>query len=60
MKRNVEEYMALPYTIEIIPDEGSCFVKVKELEGCMSVGETRADTFYDQGRHARMVCRCPR
>lgn len=43
MKRTVEEYMVLPYTIEIIPDEGSYFVKVKELEGCMSIGETRAD-----------------
>lgn len=43
MKRTVEEYMALPYTIEITPDDGSFFVKVKELEGCMSVGETKAD-----------------
>lgn len=43
MKRTVEEYMVLPYTIEITPDDGSYFVKVKELEGCMSVGETRAD-----------------
>lgn len=43
MKRTVEEYMALPYTIEITPDDGSYFVKVKELEGCMSVGDTKAD-----------------
>jgi len=43
MKRTVEEYMALPYTIEITPDDGNYFVKVKELEGCMSVGDTRAD-----------------
>lgn len=43
MKRTVEEYMVLPYTIEITPDDGSYFVKVKELEGCMSVGESRAD-----------------
>jgi predicted RNase H-like HicB family nuclease len=43
MKRTVEEYMALPYTIEITPDEGSYFVKIKEFEGCMSVGNTKAD-----------------
>jgi antitoxin HicB len=43
MKKTVEECLALPYTIEITPDDGSFFVKVKELEGCMSVGETRTD-----------------
>lgn len=43
MTRTVEEYLALPYTIEIIPDDASFFVRVKELDGCMSVGETRAD-----------------
>lgn len=43
MKRTVEEYMALPYTAEITPDDGSFFAKVKELEGCMSVGENKAD-----------------
>lgn len=44
MKRTVEEYMKLPYTIEITPDDGSFFIKVKELPGCMSVGETRSET----------------
>jgi antitoxin HicB len=43
MKKTIEEYMKLPYAIEITPDEGSYFVKVKELEGCMSVGDTRAE-----------------
>lgn len=43
MKRTAEEYMALPYAIEITPDEGSYFVKIKELEGCMSVGDTVAE-----------------
>ena len=43
MKKTVEEYMALPYTIEITPDDGTFFIKVKELDGCMSVGETKAD-----------------
>jgi len=43
MKKTVEEYMALPYTIEITSDDGSYFVKMKELEGCMSVGDTKSD-----------------
>lgn len=43
MKKTVKEYMKLPYSIEITPDDDSFFVKVKELEGCMSVGESRAD-----------------
>lgn len=43
MKRTVEEYMTLPYTIEITPDEGTFFVKVRELEGCMSIGEMKTD-----------------
>lgn len=43
MKKTVEEYMQLPYTIEITPDDGSYFVKVKELEGCMTVGDTKAE-----------------
>lgn len=43
MKKTVKEYMALPYTIEITPDEGTYFIKVKELDGCMSIGDTRSD-----------------
>lgn len=34
-------YMGLPYSIKIIPDEsGGFFVKIEELPGCMSQGET--------------------
>lgn len=43
MNRTVDEYMALPYTIEIVPDENGFFVRVRELEGCMSVGATKAE-----------------
>lgn len=38
-KTTVEEYMELPYTVEIIPAEGSYFAKIKELDGCMTVGD---------------------
>lgn len=43
MKRTIEEYMALPYATEIVPSDGSFFVYVKELEGCMSVGDTKLE-----------------
>ena len=36
MARTLEEYMALPYTMEIIPDDGAWFVRIKELPGCMT------------------------
>ena len=41
MEKTVEYYMGLPYTIELQRDpvEG-WFVRVKELPGCMSQGET--------------------
>ena len=43
MKKTVEEYLALPYTIELTADDGSYFIKVKELDGCMSVGSSKID-----------------
>jgi predicted RNase H-like HicB family nuclease len=41
--KSVEELMKLPYTVEITPDDGSYFAKIKELEGCMTVGDTMAE-----------------
>ena len=38
--KTVEYYMNLPYTIELIKDPEGWFVRVKELEGCMSQGDT--------------------
>ncbi len=32
----MNKYMAMPYTIEVIPDEGAWFVQIKELPGCMT------------------------
>ena len=34
--KTLEHYMELPYTIEIIPDDGAWFVRIKELSGCMT------------------------
>jgi len=41
MEKNIEYYKRLPYTRELIPEpEGGWFVRVKELPGCMSQGDT--------------------
>ncbi len=34
--KTLEYYLALPYTIEIVPDEGVWFARIKELDGCMT------------------------
>lgn len=34
--KTLEYYMALPYALEIIPDDGAWFVQIKELKGCMT------------------------
>ena len=36
MDKTLDYYLSLPYTIEIIPDEGAWFVQIKELPGCMT------------------------
>jgi antitoxin HicB len=43
MNKNLDYYLSLPYTLEVIPDpdDGGWVIKVKELPGCM----TQADTW---------------
>jgi len=45
-KRTLDEYMKLPYKMEIVPDveEGGYVVSFPELPGCFSVGEKIEDT----------------
>ncbi len=44
MKMTVEDYLNLPYTIEVIRDEsGGFFAKVLELPGCMTQAENFAE-----------------
>ena len=42
MMKTLEEYMALPYKMEIVPDEdeGGFVVSFPDLPGCISCGET--------------------
>jgi antitoxin HicB len=40
MSKPLEYYLALPYTLEIIPDDGAWFVQIKELPGCMTEVDT--------------------
>jgi len=43
MNKTLDDYLALPYTIEIIPDEddGGYVARIRELPGCI----TQADTW---------------
>jgi predicted RNase H-like HicB family nuclease len=36
MTKHLDYYLALPYTIELTPDNGAWFVRIKELPGCMT------------------------
>ena len=40
MAKTIEDYMVLPYTIEIVPDDGAWFVRIKELSGCITEVDT--------------------
>ncbi len=40
MQKSFEQYQNLAYTIEIIPDDGAWFARVKELPGCMTEVDT--------------------
>lgn len=44
--RSLEDYLKLPYTVETKKEsDGSYFIKVKELPGCMSVGESIEEAY---------------
>lgn len=44
MNKTVDYYLSLPYTIELTPDEdGTWFVEIPLLKGCMSQGDTRLE-----------------
>lgn len=41
---NIEEYLKLPYTREMVQEaDGSYFISIKELPGCMSSGDTQEE-----------------
>lgn len=44
-KRSIDYYMSLPYTREIVKSDDGYFIKIKELKGCISVGETVEDAW---------------
>jgi len=44
MEKNLEYYLNLPYTRELIPEpEGGWFIRIKELPGCMSQGDNEEE-----------------
>ena len=38
--RELDYYLGLPYTIEIMPEEDFYFVRILELPGCLTYAET--------------------
>jgi antitoxin HicB len=43
-RRDIELYIALPYTIELTPDEdGFWFAEIPLLDGCMTNSHSRED-----------------
>ena len=48
MNKDIEYYLNLPYTIELIPEpEGGWFVGIRELPGCMTDVETREEVLQE-------------
>lgn len=43
--KDLNFYLKLPYTIEIVPEDNVFFVKIKELEGCISQGDTIVEAY---------------
>jgi predicted RNase H-like HicB family nuclease len=44
MRKDLNEYLSLPYTIQLTPDaDGYWFAEIPLLEGCMTNGESQAD-----------------
>ena len=44
MNKPLDDYLALPYTIELTPDEdGVWFASIPLLKGCMTQGDSRED-----------------
>lgn len=42
-EREIRRLMALPYQIELIPDDDVWFVRIPDLPGCISQGDTREE-----------------
>ena len=54
--RTIEEYMRLPYKMEIVPDieEGGYVVSFPNLPGCLTLGDTEEETIKnaEDAKHA--------
>lgn len=47
MTKSLEDYLKLPYSIELIPDEdGVWFAQIPLLPGCMTQGDSREDALH--------------
>ena len=58
MNKTLEYYLALPYTIQLTPDEdGYWFAEIPLLDGCITNGESREDALamIDDAKRAWLI-----
>lgn len=57
--KTIDEYMKLPYTVELIPDadEGGFTASIPALAGCLSAGETSEEAYrnIEKAKHEWLV-----
>ena len=57
--KTMNEYMKLPYTVELIPDtdEGGFTASIPALAGCLSAGETSEEAYrnIEKAKHEWLV-----
>ena len=41
--KDLEYYLALPYSILLVPDEDGWYAEIPELPGCMTAGDTKEE-----------------
>jgi antitoxin HicB len=46
MEKDLEYYMSLPYTFRWVKDEDVVFIRVVELPGCMTIGDSVDDALF--------------
>jgi predicted RNase H-like HicB family nuclease len=54
MKKDIDYYMKLPYTVIVEPYDGGFGIKIKELKGCVAWGKTKAEAMRVLKIHKKM------
>ena len=43
--KKISDYLSLPYEVVLVPEGDRYFVRIKELDGCMSYGDTVSEAY---------------